>query len=110
MFKLGRSLNENSPIKVPNYIGRRMVEELQKLPQTSNHWVQYKAVIRKQANKPDSYDVRIYDEWETNKKGVKVTNYNSLDAHPDLIQFSGWFDSQTKLVEIKYVQAASKTA
>jgi hypothetical protein len=110
MFKKFSSLNENAPISVPSYIGKSMVEQLQKLPQSSNHWVRYKAVIRKQPAKPNTYDIRIYDEWETEKKGAKVTNYNFFDSYPDLIQFTGWFEPQTKMVEIKYVQAAGKAA
>jgi hypothetical protein len=110
MFKRGNTLSESSPINIPGFIGKPMVQELQKLPQTCDHWVKYKAVVRKQEGKSDTYDMRVYDEWEANKKCLKVSTYASLDANPELIQFTGWFDSKTKAVKIKYNQPTVKPA
>jgi hypothetical protein len=110
VFKRGNPFSESSPIKIPGFIGKPLVQELQKLPQNCNHWVNYKAVIRKQEGKSDIYDMRIYDEWETNKKGLKISTYASLDANPDLIQFTGWFDLKTKAVDIKNAQPTGKPA
>lgn len=94
--------SEDKPINIPSFVGSQIVKELQaKPPKEADHWVRYKAVVRKRASTPNSYDMRIYDEFETETKGVKITDYAFLDDHPDLVQFAGWFDPQTKKVEIK---------
>ena len=79
---------------------------MQKLPHTSDHWVKLKAVMRPREGNPDAFDIRVYDEWESDEKKVKIKDWASLDQQPDLIQYEGWFDKKSKKVEI----AAKRTA
>ena len=108
MFWKTAELKEGRPVKIPAYIGKHVVEEMQKMPQTSDHWVSYKAVVRPQAGKADSWDIRIFDEWETNEKGIKVADFAFLDAHPELIRFDGWFNAKTHTVDVKTRMQAVK--
>jgi len=40
-------------------------------------------------------DIRVYNNNETESKGVKVINYHSLDGHPALVIFDGWYNKGT---------------
>jgi hypothetical protein len=98
-WKKKSSLEDRGPINIPGWVGAFVVPELQKLPFT-DHWVKYKGVVR-QKNTGRIFDIRIYDEWETNQKQLKVTGYSFFDKYPELIQFEGWFDESSKKAEIK---------
>jgi len=89
------------PISVPGFIGARVVEKMMKNPDLSDHWVEYKGVVRHRSNGDGICDIRIFDKWDTDHRGIKVTDFKFLDAHSDLIQFEGWFDEKSKRAEIK---------
>jgi hypothetical protein len=95
-------LKVGGPIGIPAYIGRHLVKEMQKFVKPADHWVRYRMVIRPQAGKVDTYDVRVIDEWEERgtKREITVTGYDFLDTHPELIEFEGWFNAKTHHVEI----------
>lgn len=100
----------SKPTSVPSLVGKRIVEEMQKMPHTSDHWVKLKGVMRQHGNQPDAFDIRVYDEWEADQKKLKVENWVTLDQHPDLIQYEGWFDKKSKKVEIAVKQPAPAPA
>ncbi len=83
------------PIRIDRTIYRIVGEEWEMLP-LSDHWVRYMAVLHRHKNNPDVFDVRIYDEWCTEHRGVRVSNYESLDFHPELVLFEGWFDRKAR--------------
>jgi hypothetical protein len=58
------------------------------------------SVTAKRAGTEKTFDVRIFDEPESLVKKVTVNNYKSLDDHPELILYEGWFDNATKHVEL----------
>jgi hypothetical protein len=94
-------LNTDRPIGVPSCVGHKIIKLFQKMPLNStNRWMIYKAVIRQRNENCDEYDIRIFEEGETQLAKVKVANFNSLDKYPNLIQFEGWFNPKSKLVEI----------
>lgn len=81
------------PKEIPELIGRYTVVQLKKDPD----WVwKQKAVCREGVldNKKVTF-CRVFDEAEATKKGIKVKNYLSLDEHPELIMYEGWFDKKT---------------
>lgn len=92
MFKFGKGGKTNlMPEAVVKYLEAQGLDSV---------WVNnLKAVTR---NRPDgkTMDVRIYDESDTSAKGIKVKDYPSLDASPDLILYEGWFDADSAKVEL----------
>jgi len=100
------TLVTDKPISIPGYIGKHLVRLMAKMPHTGTHWVQLKAVIRQKSENPNAFDLLVFDEWEANEKTVKITDYASLDANPELIQFEGWFDSKAKHVEVELKKAS----
>jgi hypothetical protein len=109
MFWKSAKLKENSLNEIPGYIGKIVVDEMQKLPQTADHWVQYKMAVRPQAGQADSFDARIVDAFELTAKGIKGVTYSYLDEHPEYIQFEGWFNTKTHKVDIKAKPLGEKT-
>jgi hypothetical protein len=71
-----------------------MVVEEKKNPD----WVwKLKGVVRP-AGKEKTFYCRVFDETQTAKAGVKVKDWTSLDDHPDLILWEGYFDKETNTV------------
>ncbi len=60
-----------------------------------------KAVVRKSPKGDAAFDIRVYDESEAGARKIPVKNYTSLDEHPDLIIYEGWFDEGSKRVELE---------
>lgn len=58
------------------------------------------AVVRKRPQTEKALDCRIFDPSEAEAKGLKIKDYTSLDAYPDLVLFEGWFDEGSKQVEL----------
>ena len=85
----------SGPIKVDRTLYRIVGEGWSLLP-ASEHWVRFMAVVRQHEDNQDVYDVRIFDQWCTDQKGIKVVDYASLDFHPDLVVFEGWLDRKTE--------------
>ena len=59
-----------------------------------------KAVIRRRPQAEREFDCRIFDESEAEASEVKISDYNTLDTHPELILYEGWFDEESKRVEM----------
>jgi hypothetical protein len=87
----------SKPQDIPEAVGRCLVVDLGKDPD----WVwKLKSVVRRQAEK-HRYDVRVFDEIQAGARGVRVRDYTSLDEHPDLILFEGWYDKKSHMADIK---------
>ena len=94
------------PTKIDRLLTEIIGNEWTKVPSVSDHWVVYKAVTRMHKDNGSVCDVRVFDEWSAKEKRVKVTDYESLDAHPDLVIFEGWLDRKAKKGDIKLRKAA----
>jgi len=79
-------------------VGRHLVVQLGKNPD----WVwNLKGVVRPRQEGKDSYDVRVFDEGKAAQKNVIIKDYMSLDEHPELILYQGWFDKKSMQVQIE---------
>ena len=65
-----------------------------------------KIVVRPRPESKDTFDVRVFDEAQVATKKVAVKDYTSLDEHPELILYEGWFDNKTMKVWIEEKKAA----
>jgi hypothetical protein len=83
----------SKPRNVPEPVGRYLVVDMGRDPD----WVwKLKSVVRRQAEK-HRYDVRLFDEIQARAKGVSVRDYTTLDEHPALILFEGWYDKKSNM-------------
>jgi len=57
-----------------------------------------KAVLISRSDEQNVIDVRVYSSNETQRNGVQVVNYHSLDDHPTLVIFDGWYNKETHSV------------
>jgi len=60
-----------------------------------------KAVVRRSPKAGKAFDCRIFDEAEAEAREMQIKDYTSLDGHPELILYEGWFDEQSKGVELE---------
>ena len=77
------------PDLIPDPVGTYLVTELKMDP---DYVWKLKAVVRPWPDKKKVCHFRVYDERETEKRGVKIEDYLSLDSHQDDILFQGVLD------------------
>lgn len=58
-------------------------------------------VVKKKEVGDTAFDIRIFDEAEMSVKKVKVNDYTTLDEHPNLVIYEGWYDEHLKKVELE---------
>jgi hypothetical protein len=86
------------PKELPDRVGRYLVTQLKEEPD----WVwSLRAALRPKADEKDAFEIRIFNPEDAVRKGVAITNFNALDAHPDMILFTGWYKKNTDLVHIE---------
>jgi hypothetical protein len=86
------------PKGIPELVGRHLVVELKQNPD----WVwKLKGVVRPRSDGKDRFDFRVFDETQVAGTKVIVKDYNSLNEHPDLILYQGWFDKKSMKVQIE---------
>ncbi len=94
------------PGRISDLVGKYMVSEVKMDPDLVPILM---SVTSKRASGEKAFDVRVFDEPETLVKKVTVNNYKSLDDHPELILYEGWFDNATKHVELTARREIAKT-
>jgi len=83
--------NLPKPKDLPTPIGRDLVVVRGMDPDLV--W-RLKCVLLPQDGKKGPFNIRIFNPAALQQKKVTVRNYHSLDDHPDLIMFEGWYDQK----------------
>lgn len=79
----------SKPKDLESRVGKKLVVELQYDPD----WVWYlKCVTVSRKEQKSVFDFRIFDPVQAKMQGIEINDYRSLDAHPNLIYFDGWYD------------------
>ena len=86
---------------LPEPLSSHLIAKLKGKPQQL--W-DFKGVVRQRQDGKGRFDFRVFSMHEASTKGVKIKNYPSLDEHPDLITYQGWFDKKTGKVEMEEKQ------
>ena len=86
------------PKDIPYPVGRYLVVDKGQDPDWV--WGLQGVVLPKEGTK-DVFYVRVFSANDASMKKISVKNYHSLDEHPELVLFHGWFDKKTMEVEIQ---------
>ena len=86
------------PKDIPYPVGRHLVVDKGQDPDWV--WALQGVVLPKEGEKNVFY-VRVFSANDASMKKIKVKDYHSLDEHPELILFQGWFDKKTMDVEVE---------
>jgi hypothetical protein len=85
------------PKDLPEAVGRHLVVDRNLDPD----WVwTLKAALRPHEDDHAVRDIRIFSPDKADAGNVTVRNYASLDAHPELILYEGWFHAKTHKMQI----------
>jgi len=79
-------------------VGRHLVVEQKQNPDWAR---KLKAVVRPRPEYKDAFDFRVFDEAQAAAREVTIKDYDSLDEHPDLIVYEGWFDKKAMKVQME---------
>ncbi len=86
------------PKPIPELLGNHLIKKMEKEP----NWVwRLSAVMRPRAGGEKGFDVRIFSDYEASDKKVRIKDYTTLDQYPKLILFEGWFEKESKEVELE---------
>lgn len=97
---------QSKPKDLPQAVGRYLVVDLKMDPD----WVwTLKAALRRREGNSNIKDFRIFSPTQANAGGMKIRNFNSLDAHLDLVLYEGWVNTKTNQLEL-LVHAIEKAA
>ena len=94
----GKREKLSGPKEIPGLVQNYLVAERKMDPDLVKL---LKAVVRKSATGEKAVNIRVFDESEALAKKVQVKDYTSLDEHPDLIIYEGWFDEGSKQVKLE---------
>ena len=86
------------PRPIPGLVGKHLIAEYKMDPDLAQI---LKAVVHRSPKAEKAFDCRIFDESEAEASEVQIKDYTSLDGHPELILYEGWFDEQSKHVELE---------
>ncbi|MDO8568055.1 MAG: hypothetical protein Q7R57_05000 [Dehalococcoidales bacterium] len=86
----------SGPKDIPELVGRHMVVEMSQNP---DYVWGLKGVLR-QVGKKEFY-CRVFDGSKAAKAGVQVKDWTSLDAHPELILWEGYFNKETCIARLE---------
>ncbi len=86
------------PQAVPELVQAHLVAETKMDPVLARV---LKDVVLKSATQDNGWKIRIFDDSEALAQKVQVKNYTSLDEHPDLVIYDGWFDERSKQVKLE---------
>jgi len=95
------------PKGIPEPVGRYMVVQMNKDP----NWVwSLKGAVRP-AGKKKAFYCRVFAEGQVAQAGVRVKDWTSLDEHPELILWEGYFDMETMQVRPeKFVKPSNSSS
>ena len=85
----------SGPKTLPGVVGQYIVVKLRGDP--DRVW-SLKAVLKPNVKSKNAFDVRVFEDSPLLSSRVK--DYNSLNEHPELILYEGWFDKKTLEAEI----------
>ncbi len=85
------------PKEIQQPLGQHLVVNQQQNPD----WVWRLKSVTRAPKGANQVDFRIFDPESALSRKLKVENYNSLDAHPDLVLFQGVWDKRTQQVQVQ---------
>ena len=86
----------------PQDMSQLLVNCLMKKMKQKPEWLwTLKFVARPRSDGKNRFDFRVFDEKQLPRAKVIVNDYNSLNDHPELILYEGWFDKSSGQVQIE---------
>ena len=79
------------PRGIPGAVGSYMVVQMHKDP----NWVWNLQGVVRPTDKKKAFYCRVFDTSQTTSAGINVKDWTSLDGHPELVLWEGYFDKET---------------
>ncbi|MBC8433101.1 MAG: hypothetical protein H8D96_14420 [Desulfobacterales bacterium] len=89
----GKTLPNPKPLPAP--VVRYITVILGHNPQWASR---LKSVEIPRQDEQNIFNLRIFDQGIARENGVSVTNFHTLDSHPELVIYEGWIDKLSSTV------------
>jgi hypothetical protein len=84
-------------LTAPGYLPEPVAKYLVVTLKQEAEWIwSLKAVERSRPEDKKVFDVRVFDNAQVKGSQVDIRDYNSFDAHPELVAFEGWYNKKTR--------------
>ena len=94
----GSEVKPSKPRELPQSVGMYLVTKLKLDPD----WVwNLKCIMRPQVDDKRIFEIKVFNPITAAGRGVTVSNFHTLDQHPDLILFHAWFNKDTGAVDLE---------
>ena len=87
----------SGPKELPQQVGQFLVVKQKEDP---DYVWSLRCVMRRREDNRDVSDIRIFSPDEADQMGIRLLNYDSLEAHPNLVIYEGWYDRESKEVRL----------
>ena len=88
-------------LPAPGYLPEPVAKYLVVTMKQEAEWIWgLRAVERLRPQEKKVFDVRVFDNAQAKMRQVDVRDYNTLDAHPELIAFEGWYNAKTREAQL----------
>ena len=96
VLKVGKKLPR--PKDLPYEVGRHLVV----VDGFSPDWVwQLRSALKPRENQKNIVDFRLFSPETAVKSNIHIRDYTSLDQHPELVIFAGWYEKETRKVQVE---------
>ncbi len=83
----------SGPKEVPELVGRYMVLQMKKDPNWV--WKSVKGVVRPVVGNKKAFYCRCFEDSQVAQAGLKIKDWTSMDTHPELVIWEGYFNKDT---------------
>ena len=93
-----------APKELPDRVGIHLITQMKEDPDWT--W-SLKWVVRRKTDELQLMEFKIFNPADAVGKGLVVSDFTSLDKHPEMVLFEGLFDKETGVVKIKKTPKAA---
>jgi len=85
------------PKLMPGLLEKQLVSQYKVSPELARL---LQVVVHRRGPAGRAFECRIFDMSEAEASGLAVKDYTSLDGHQDMVLYEGWYDEDSKQVEL----------
>ena len=87
------TVNTNTKMPAPKQLPQQVGGYLVMKEKLDPDWVwSLRCVVRRYPELRSQFDFRVFDPEDAKQKGIHIADYNSLDAHSEMILYQGFYN------------------
>ena len=88
----------SGPKELPQQVGQHLIVKRKEDP---DYVWSLRCVMQLREDDPDLFDIRLFNPEQADDLGIRVANYASLEDHPEMVIWQGWYGKRTQEVGLE---------